>query len=182
MIAANPFPVIETKNLLLRKLAPEDKHDIFQMRKNPKMHEYTDTKPDANIEETEAYIEKMLKGIAENKWIIWAIEHKRSKKAIGTISIWNIDREKATAELGYGIIPDFQGKGLMKEALSAVVNYGFEAMKLKALEAYTEENNLRSSKLLESCKFKITDKVEDQGYCKDRIYHMLVYRLENIVQ
>lgn len=182
MNIANPFPVIETANLLLRKLAPEDKHDIFRMRKDPIMHEYTDSKPDANIEETEAYIDRMLKGIAENKWIIWAIEHKQSGKVIGTISIWNIDREKEIAELGYGIIPDYRGKGLMKEALSAAVNYGFGAMKLKALDAYTEENNISSNKLLENCRFKIIDKVDDQGYCNDRIYHMIVYRLYNSIQ
>ncbi|KAB3529390.1 GNAT family N-acetyltransferase [Alkaliphilus serpentinus] len=182
MIIANVFPVIETKNLILRKMTIEDKHDIFQMRKDSIMHEYTDSKPDESIEETETYIDKMLNGIAENKWIIWAIEHKLSKKVIGTISIWNIDKEKRLAELGYGVIPVFQGKGLMKEALLGAVDYGFNAMKLKSLDAYTEENNISSNKLLENCKFKIIDKVEDQGYCNDRIYHMLMYRLENTIQ
>ncbi len=182
MIIVSPFPVMKTNNLLLRKMALEDKHDIFLMRKDPVIHEYTDSKPDESIEETEAYIDKMLNGIAENKWIIWAIEHKMSKKVIGTISIWNIDKEKGLAELGYGIIPDFQGKGLMKEALLGVVDYGFNVMKLKTLDAYTEENNVSSTRLIENCKFKRVDKVDEQGYCNDRIYHMLLYRLENIIQ
>lgn len=71
-----------------------------------------------------------------------AIEHKASRKVKGSISIWNIDNEKGAAELGYGIIPDFQNKGLMKEALLSVVDYGFNVMKLKSLNAYTEERKL----------------------------------------
>ncbi len=182
MIIFNPFPTIETKNLLLRRMTHEDKHGIFQMRKDPRMHEYTDSKPDENIDETKVYIDKMVNGVAENKWIIWAIEHTEEKKVIGSISIWNIDKEQGTAELGYGIIPDYQGKGLMKEALLSAVDYGFNVMKLKSLDAYTEENNISSNKLLENCKFKAVDKVDDQGYCNDQIYHMVVYRLENTIQ
>ena len=181
MIIFDPFPVIETKNLLLRRMTHEDKHDIFQMRKDPRIHEYTDSKPDENIEETKLYIDKMINGITENKWIIWAIEHKILKKIIGSISIWNVNWAQGAAELGYGMTPDYQGKGLMKEALLSVVDYGFNVMKLKSLDAYTEENNMRSNNLLNNCKFKVVDKVDDQGYCNDRIYHMVVYRLENTI-
>lgn len=181
MIIFNPFPVIETTNLLLRRMTQEDKYDIFQMRKDEKMHKYTDSKPDDSLEETERYIEKMINGVDENKWIIWAIEHKISKKVIGSISIWNIDKGQRTGELGYGIIPNYQRKGLMKEALLSVVDYGFNVMKLNSLEAYTEEDNISSNKLLDKCKFKIIDKVNNQGYCIDRIYHMLVYKLENTI-
>lgn len=182
MISFNPFPIIKTENLLLRKMTLDDKNDIFQMRKDPRMHEYTDTKPDKTLEETEDYIEKMLKGINLNKWIIWAIEHKESNIVIGTISIWNIDKGRRKAELGYGIVPEYQGKGLMKEALLSVVDYGFNIMKLKSLEAYTEENNIRSLKLLEKCKFKLVDKAAEQAYFKEGMLHMLVYSLENFVK
>lgn len=179
MIVFNPFPVIETKNLILRRMGLNDIQDIFQMRKDPRMHEYTDTKMDKTPEDTKAYIEKMNKGVDENKWIIWAIEHKQSKKVIGSISIWNINLEQRSGELGYGIIPDYQGKGLMKEALLSGVDYGFNVMNLLALDAYTEENNTKSCKLLENCKFVKVNKVDDEGYYSNRIYHMVVYRLQN---
>lgn len=143
------------------------------------MHEYTDTIPDKSTEETRAYIGKMDKGVDENKWIIWAIEHKRSKKVIGSISIWNINIKQRNGELGYGIIPGFQGKGLMKEALLGVVDYGFNVMNLKALMAYTEENNIKSIKLLEGCKFTMKKRVDDQARFSNRVYHMVVYSLEN---
>jgi len=179
MISFIPFPNLKTKRLILRRMDHNDIDDLFEMRKDKLMNEYTDTKLEDNTDETKAYIDKMNKGIDDNKWIIWAIEHKQSNKMIGTISIWNINLEEKSAELGYGVIPDYQGQGLMKEALLSVLDYGFDLMKLKTLDAYTEENNLKSIKLLEKCKFTEIDRVDDQGYFTNRIYHMIVYRLEN---
>ena len=43
-----------------------------------------------------------------------------------------------TGELGYGIMPDYQGQGLMKESLLSVIEYGFNIMNLEELLAYTE--------------------------------------------
>lgn len=174
-----PFPNLETEKLILRRMTQNDANDLFEMRKDSRMNEYTDTKVDENIEETKAYIDNMNKGIDDNKWIIWAIEHKKSNKVIGSISIWNIDKEQKSGELGYGIIPDYQGQGLMKEALLSVIKYGFDNMDLNALDAYTEESNFKSVKLLEKCKFIEINRVDDEGYFNNRIYHMVVYRLEN---
>jgi ribosomal-protein-alanine N-acetyltransferase len=182
MITFNQFPIIETKNLLLRRITGDDTYDIFELRKDPRMNEYTDTRLDESQEETKSYIDKINKGIDEGKWIVWAIEHRQSKKVIGSISIWNINLEQKSAELGYGIAPGYQNKGLMKEALLSVVDYGFNVMNLSALEAYTEEKNIKSIKLLERCKFIEANRVDDEGCYSDRIYHMVVYRLEKINQ
>lgn len=109
----------------------------------------------------------MLKGIADTKWIIWAIEHKEIKMVIGTISIWNFQNN--IAELGFGIMPGYQGKGLMKEALLAVLNYGLKNFELSELDAYTQVSNLRSIELLRSCRFAYIREVVDKGCVKHKI-------------
>jgi ribosomal-protein-alanine N-acetyltransferase len=172
-----PFPTIETEHLLLRRITLDDANDMFEMRKDPRMYEYLDTKVDINPVETKAYISKMNHGIDEEKWIIWAIEHIQSNIVIGTICIWNLNEEEKSGELGYGIIPDFQGQGLMKESLVSVVEYGFEVMKLKVLEAYTEENNEKSISLLEASEFVEVNRVDEAGDATNRVYRMVVYRL-----
>ena len=180
MISFTPFPNIETKNLILRKMNYSDVDDLFEMRKDPRMNEHTDTKLEENTDETRAYIHKMNKGVDDNKWIVWAIEHKQSNKVIGSICIWNIDFEQRNGELGYGIIPDYQGQGLMKEVLLHVVEYGFDVMGLKELYAYTEESNLKSIRLLKKCDFVEINRVDDEGYFNKRVYHMVVYRMTNL--
>lgn len=172
-----PFPIIETKHLLLRKITLGDTNDMFEMRKDPRMYEFLSTKVDENPEETITYIEKMNRGIDEEKWFIWAIEQKQSNKVIGTICIWNINKEEKTGELGYGIIPDYRGQGFMKESLVSVIEYGFEVMKLNIIEAYTEEHNEKSINLLESCEFVEVERVAEPGDSENQVFTMVVYRL-----
>lgn len=179
MINFSPFPNLETDRLVLRRIHQDDIRDLFEMRNDVRMHEHTDTKPDTTTAETEAYVVKMNKGIADGRWIIWAIEHKNARKVIGTISIWNIDSEKNSGELGFGILPSYQGQGLMKEALLRVITYGFDDMNLRVIEAYTEENNITSVKLLEGCSFSETKRVDENGYINNMVYRMIVYGLDN---
>ncbi|WP_406243326.1 GNAT family N-acetyltransferase [Tissierella carlieri] len=179
MIDFNPFPNMETKNLILRRMNSNDAKDLFEMRKDPRMNEYTDMKLEEDIYETRAYIDRMNEGIDDNKWIIWAIEYKQSHKVIGTVCIWNINEEQKIGELGYGIMPDYQGQGLMKESLLSVIEYGFNIMNLEEILAYTEENNLKSINLLEKCKFVEINRVQEEGYLSSKVYNMVVYRLEN---
>lgn len=171
-----PFPDIETGNLILRRMRQQDVADMFAMRSDARMHQDTDTKPDESMDDTRIYIENMNKGIDANAWIIWAVEHKQVGRVIGTVSIWNLKAVQVSGELGYGIIPDYQGQGLMREALLAVVDYGFSVMKLQTLEAYTEENNVRSCGLLKRCGFAEAGRVEEEGYVNKRRYRMVVYR------
>ncbi len=178
MIGFAPFPAMETERLTLRKIRQQDAEDFYSMRKDPRMHVHTDTKPDANMDETTVYMDKMNKGVEDNKWIIWAMEHKQLHKVIGSISIWNMDSLQESGELGFGMTPDCQGQGLMKEALLRVVEYGFKVIGLKVLEAYTEENNVGAIRLLEKCGFMETNRVDDEGCLNDQVYHMVVYRLE----
>ena len=91
----DPFPTLETERLTLRKMALTDRNDFFAMRSDPRLHVYTDTVPDETMEQTSGYLEKMLQGIAENRWIVWAIVQKQTDRAIGSVSIWNIDEAEA---------------------------------------------------------------------------------------
>lgn len=179
MLSFKPFPLLESEHLILRKMTLADKQPLFQIRSDSRMHTHTDTKPDATLRDTEAYIERMLKGIEDSRWIIWAIEHKPSQAVIGTISIWNIDVPKMTAELAYGIVPEFQGQGLMKEALKQVISFGFQTLRLNTLEAYTEQSNLPSRKLLETCGFQETGQIDEKGSQVDRTFQMVIYQLKN---
>lgn len=172
----NPFPKIMTERLILRNLTEDDRYDVFNMRKDTSMHEYTDTKPDEQLDDTIDYIRKINQGIHGNKWILWGLQDKERGAIIGTVSIWNIYPSEEKAELGFGIIPAFRGSGLMTEAIRAVVDYSFKEMRLKVLEAFTEENNTSARSLLERCGFFQDRSVIDQSPSDGREYKMIVYR------
>ncbi|GKT18632.1 hypothetical protein ADUPG1_004267, partial [Aduncisulcus paluster] len=80
---------------------------------------------------------------------------------LGSISVWNLDEESNKAELGYGIFPDHRRKGYMKEAITAVVAYGFRTMGLDRIEAYTSHYNQPSIDFLDSMDFDYVETIED---------------------
>ena len=68
----------------------------------------------------------------------------------------------------------------MAEALACVIGYAFDRLNLGALDAYTEENNLASRKLLEGMRFQAVERVDDIGGDGETVYHMIVYRRERL--
>ncbi len=57
-------------------------------------------------------------------------------RVMGTCGYHNWKREHFRAEAGYELGKDFWGEGYMKEALSAMLKYGFEFMGLNRIEAF----------------------------------------------
>jgi ribosomal-protein-alanine N-acetyltransferase len=174
------IPILKTKNLILRELRKTDLQDLYALRKDPSLHLYTDSLPDKDILETKNYLQKMVEGTRLNKWIIWGIELKSEVRLIGTISIWNFNRKRSIGELGYGIDYLYRNQGYMKEALVEVSKYAFEDLKMEALNAYTEVNNIPSIRLLEGLGFKKITQILEIGQITKSQYQMLLYQLEGV--
>lgn len=149
-----PFPDLETHRLHLRQLKKEDANEIFILRSDESVNKFLDRQKAETIEDALQHIDKINTGINANENIQWAITLKDNPVLIGTISLWNIVKEKDCAEIGYELLPQFQGKGIMQEALSKVLVYVFENLKFKTIEAWLTADNLRSIRLLEKNNFR----------------------------
>lgn len=154
MLESITFKELTTERLALRKLRLSDDKDLYAIRSNDGVNKYLERSPAASIDEALAFIKKINDGIDNNGWIYWAITLKENDKLIGTICIWNISSKEAKGEIGYELMPQFQGKGFMTEALKKVIDFGFNDLKLKSLEAFTHAENIASIKLLERSNFK----------------------------
>ena len=149
----SPFPILETERLFLRKLSLDDAEEIFTLRSNDEVNKYID-RPKANdIDEAIAFINKVNIGVANDNWLYWVICFKDNPMLIGTICLWNLNEFENKAEVGYELIPEYQGKGIAQEALSKIIEFGFDNVQLNKIEAYTHKENLSSTKLLEKFNF-----------------------------
>lgn len=157
-----PFPSLSTERLKLRQLHLNDAPEIFIQRSDPAMLKYTEIKAAEDVQDARLFIEKINAGIVENASIYWAITLKDNPKLIGTICLWNLSLETETAELGFALNPDSQGKGYMGEALGAVLDYGFNTMKIGLLKAYSHPDNKASIRLLERNTFVLS--TQSEGY------------------
>jgi len=143
-----PFPVLTTERLLLRQLTIKDENEIFALRTDDEVNRYLDRLKARTIEDARKFISKINTGIHNNEAIYWGISLKDEPKLIGTICCWNISKENNSAETGYELLPAYQGKGIMQEALAKVIEYGFDIMKLHRIEAFADADNSRSANLL----------------------------------
>lgn len=170
------FPVIKTSRLVLRELSAQDALQIHALRSDPKIAAMTGRTPSTGIEDAMAHIYKIGKLVENNASIYWAISLLDSPSLIGTICLWNFDTENAIAEIGYELLPDFQGKGFMREAIAAVIKYGFEELKIKTITAFPSANNISSVKVLKMAGFKRDGKTYPNSH-DDSVDNMATFSL-----
>lgn len=150
----HPFPVLKSERLTLRQLASGDDNEIFVLRSNDNVNKYLGRKPSRSIDDARTFIHAINESVKRNDSIYWAITLNGTDKLIGTLCLFEFSDDTSKAEIGYELLPEFQGKGIMQEAISKVIDYGFLHIGLDSIEAYTHPENQRSTTLLERLNFK----------------------------
>ncbi|MBS1993178.1 MAG: GNAT family N-acetyltransferase [Cyanobacteria bacterium SZAS LIN-3] len=96
---------------------------------------------------------------------LFLFDRSNPETVLGAANLSNTVRNAAHfCHLGYHIDRDFQGKGIMKEALQSVITYGFTAMNLHRIMANYQPENSRSGGLLRSLGFNV------EGYARDYLF------------
>lgn len=166
-------PII-TQRLQLRAPCWEDRETILFMRSDPEVNKFIIRKPPISLLEIDVFISERLKDRQEGTSIYWVLALKEAPtKCIGAISLWQFSKDRKTAEVGYDLHPEHQGKGYMSEALTAVLEFGFKTLNLITIEAYTHVDNMPSRTLLERHTFRRTDK-KDANVPTNVVYSLSV--------
>lgn len=150
----NPFPELITERLLLRRVTNNDIDDLFELRSNEDVMKYIEIGRALSKNDAVIHFNKIEEALVTNSGISWAISFRENTgKLIGVIGLWRLIKEHYRAEIGYTLHPDFWKKGIMREAIKAVMLYGFSSMKLHSIEAQINPENTASAKLLETMGF-----------------------------
>ncbi len=166
------FPILTTERLVLQKLSDKDSEALFKLRSDDRVNKYIDRYKKKNIKEVKELISKINNGIDECEWIYWAISLKDKSELIGTICLWNFSENCKSAEIGYELMPEYQGQGIMSEAVNCIMDFAFKTINLKILEAYTHKDNINSIKLLEKIGFKLNPYKVDEENKANVIYEL----------
>ena len=161
-----------TERLILRTLTEQDSQDIFEIRSNPEINKFLQRNPPKNSFEALEFILNIKRNSANNEIVFWGISLQNNPKLIGTICLWKFSEDRKTAELGYELLPEYQGKGMMSEAVNFVLKFGFKDLNLDKIEAFTNRNNLNSIKLLENLKFIFDKDRRDEMFPENLIFKL----------
>ena len=155
-INLSPFPKLYTDRLVLRELTEEDVNEIFMLRSDDIVNKYLNRKKASDLNDALLFIQMIRKNVSENVSSYWAISLKENPSLIGTITLWSFDLQACKGEIGYELLPQFWGKGIITEAMQKVLEFGFVTMQLNEIDAYTHPSNDASSKVLDKHGFKKT--------------------------
>ncbi|MBN8693033.1 MAG: GNAT family N-acetyltransferase [Bacteroidetes bacterium] len=179
MIEVNftPFPTLKTSRLILRNVKLSDGPEMQFMRSDERVMRYIDRERAKTIKEAEDFIHLINNLEKENNAVTWAICTPENSKLQGTICLWNFKKPHYRAEVGYALHPDLQGKGLMNEALNAVLDYGFNSLKLHSIEAIVNPANDASIGILQRNNFKQEAYFKENFYFNGKFLDSAVYSL-----
>lgn len=172
-----PFPTLESHRIFLRRIRELDLNEILFLRSDKTVNTYIERSEDRktkNLADALKFIKELDDCIETETSIAWGISLKNNPKLIGSICLWNFSKNHKVAEVGYDLNPEFHNKGLMSEALKAVVAFGFYKLHLDKIEAFTHTDNKRSKNLLEKNGFILNKNRRDA----DNPFN-IIYELEN---
>ena len=117
-------------------------------------------------EELKKAYSEMLEGCLRHpdQWdwyAIWMIE-KTDGTHIGDLCFKGL-REDGIAEIGYGILEEYQGQGYATEAAQAACRWAFLHPDVRSLEAETDAGNAASQIVLEKCGFRPNGTFGEEG-------------------
>ena len=164
-VSFSPFPVLQTPRLRLRRMRLDDSSRLLELRSDPSVMRFLDKEPMTSLEEAQLMVVKIEESINKATGISWCITTHDSDLMIGNAALWRMIPEHYRAEIGYMLLPQYWGKGIMQEALQAVIRYGFHTLGLHSIEANVNPGNTASANTLKKLGFV------QEAYFRENYYY-----------
>lgn len=164
---------ISTERLTLHPFAECDEQRMLEIICNEQI-KHTYMIPDfQNMEQSKALFRRMMELSKSDEHFTYGIY--LGEKLIGFVN--DCEMSNTAAELGYVILPEYQGKGYATEALRAAIHELFR-MGIKKVTAGFFEENHASRRVMEKCGMHRIDQEDDIEY-RGSVHHCLYYGIEN---
>ncbi len=148
---------IETERLVLRAFRQTDLSDFYEYASVEGVGEMAGWRHHESKEKTQEILDSFI-----NEDKTFAVCLKENGKIIGSLGVEKYGLEDKLTEfngykgreIGFVLSKDYWGKGIMPEAVNAVINYLFNDLDLDFLTCGYYDFNLQSKRVQEKCGFK----------------------------
>ena len=171
------LPELETGRLLLRKLRMTDAQDMYEYSRDPEVARHVLWDAHQSVGDSRGYLRYAVRQYRQDLPASWGIELKENHKLIGTIGFMWINRDHNSAEVGYSLSREYWNRGIMSEALSAVLNEGFMDLNLHRIEAQHEVDNPASGRVMEKCGMRKEGVLRQRLYNKGKFVDVALYAI-----
>ncbi|HUI29421.1 MAG TPA: GNAT family N-acetyltransferase [Candidatus Acidoferrales bacterium] len=142
--------IIETERLCIRRWTDADRIEFRKMNSDPQVMEYFPNS--LKSEESDQFLERIVKNMDENGYGLWAVETKKDRGFIGFTG-FNLTTFRSDftpcVEIGWRLRKEAWGKGYATEGARACLRYGFDEFQFTEVYSFTSLLNWRSIKVME---------------------------------
>jgi ribosomal-protein-alanine N-acetyltransferase len=174
-VATNNFPALLTNRLRLRAVVPADGAAFHALMSIPEITRYSNWPDSPTEEQANASIRNMSELFSAGDGCSWIIEDLSSQAFIGAIRFNYFQKAWKVGGVGYEAHPGYWGRGLMTEALCAVVACGHDFFELNRIEAWTLMGNGASDRVLEKAGFRFEGIFRQKGYFKGAFHDFRMF-------
>ena len=165
---------IHTDRFLLRQFCSDDLVFIFEGLSHPDVIRYYGVRY-ASLEETNEQL-IWFNDLQKNETgIWWAICDKENLGLLGAIGFNDLSKTDQKAEIGFWLLPEYWGKGIITEAANPICNYAFEKLGLIKIEAMVETENENSKKVLKKIGFDYQKTMKNCEIKTDKLISLAIY-------
>ena len=147
------LPTIRTPRLRLRAIGIEDVAELYAVFSDPEVVRYWSRPALTELAEAVAMIGRIERLADEGGLLQWGIVRADEDRLLGTCTLADIDLAHQRASLGYALARSAWGQGFAREAVRALISYGFEAIELHRITADVDPRNVRSLRMLKEFGF-----------------------------
>lgn len=179
MLTHKGTQTIETSRLILRRAIREDAEPMFRnWASDPEVTKFLTWPAHSNIAVSDMVIGSWIQEYEKDSYYQWMIELKEIGQPIGSISVVRQNDRVEEAEIGYCIGSQWWHRGIVSEALAAVIEYLFTEVGMNRVAARHDPNNPHSGGVMRKCgmKYEGTHRACDrnnQGICDAAQYSIL---------
>ncbi len=146
---------IETKRLILRRFTVKDAEQMFDnWASDDTVTRFLTWSSHENVEVTRGLLAEWEKCYQSDSFYTWCIELKDTSEVIGSIAAASVIEVIDAVEMGYCMGKEYWNRGIMTEALGAVIDFFFREVEVNRIAASHHVDNKASGRVMQKCGLK----------------------------
>lgn len=158
--AGRPFewgeelPRLETPRTVLRHPTADDVPALYEIFGDRAVTRYWSWPAYTHPAQAAALLAEIDELFAERVLFQWGVARREDDRMVGTVTLFQIEPANRRGEIGFALGRAAWGQGLMREALTALLDFAFGRLGLNRIEADVDPRNVRSLAALERLGFR----------------------------
>ncbi len=167
---------MKTENYYLKEIVSKDIVNIHKGLSDSEVTKYYDVHF-STIEETETQMAwyQELKEKGTGLW--WGIYGVEDHKFRGAGGFNNLEKKHKKAEIGFWLLREYWGKGILKEVMPQLFSEGFENMDLNRIEGYVLNDNKKCKTALEKINFTYEGTMRESEIKNNQLVSIDIYSI-----